>query len=123
MSRKGKIEDITVLRAYKQYNDKPEYTGIVDRPLFADEVLRRMTGQPWKVCWRAMERCEKKGYITVGTSLRSAWLSEKGEEALAKSSWSAASEKFQEEAKAAGVDIYKVVPGVNAPEDEKAIDD
>lgn len=36
-------------------------------------ILMRMTGQPLKVCWRAMERADDRELIECGTSLRTAW--------------------------------------------------
>jgi hypothetical protein len=41
-----------------------------------------MTGQPLKVCYRAMERAHKRGYVEYGVSLRTAWLLPKGLELL-----------------------------------------
>jgi hypothetical protein len=46
----------------------------------ADEVLREMTGQPPKVVLRAMERAQRHGLIECGVSLRSGWLTAKGED-------------------------------------------
>lgn len=42
------------------------------------EILMRMTGQPQKVCYRAMQRAQSRGYIGCGVSLRTAWVEEKG---------------------------------------------
>jgi len=47
------------------------------------ELLAQRTGEPEKVCYRAMERAEERGLIDYGVSLRTGWLSEKGEELLA----------------------------------------
>ncbi len=46
--------------------------------IWPDELLARWTGQPEKVCYRAMERAEQHGMIEFGVSLRSGWLTEKG---------------------------------------------
>lgn len=46
------------------------------------DVLRRTTGQPFKVCYRAMERADQRGLVEYGVSLRSGWLTEKGQELL-----------------------------------------
>lgn len=42
------------------------------------ELLMGWTGEPFKVCWRAMERADKRGLLDYGVSLRTAWLTEKG---------------------------------------------
>lgn len=50
------------------------------------DLLAEWTGQPIKVCYRAMERAEERGLIEYGTSLRTGWLTEKGKALLQKSS-------------------------------------
>jgi hypothetical protein len=45
------------------------------RPL---EYLTITTGEPEKVCWRAMERSYDHGYIECGVGLNSGWATEKG---------------------------------------------
>ena len=45
-------------------------------------ILQRVTGQCLKVCWRAMERAEDRGFIECGTSLRTCWLTDKGKALL-----------------------------------------
>lgn len=50
-----------------------------DRPYeMPYEILERITGQPFKVCYRAMERAEERGFIEYGVSLRTGWLTESG---------------------------------------------
>lgn len=44
------------------------------------EILAEVTGQPEKVCYRAMERACKRDLIEYGVSLRTGWLTEKGRE-------------------------------------------
>jgi len=51
--------------------------------MFADQLLVKWTGEPIKVCNRAMERAEDHGLIKSGVSLRTAWLTPKGKELLA----------------------------------------
>jgi hypothetical protein len=46
------------------------------------DVLQELTGQPYKVCWRALERACKRGYLDYGVSLRFAWLDEAGKTLL-----------------------------------------
>lgn len=42
------------------------------------EALALETGECEKVCYRAMERADDRGYLNYGVSLRTAWLTEKG---------------------------------------------
>lgn len=42
------------------------------------ELLAQWTGQPEKVCYRAMERAERRGLLEYGVSLRTAWLTDAG---------------------------------------------
>ena len=44
------------------------------------ELLSMRTGEPEKVCFRAMERAFDHGLLEYGVSLRTAWLTESGEE-------------------------------------------
>lgn len=46
------------------------------------EILQRMTGQCEKVCYRAMERANDRGYVEYGVSLRTGWLTPKGKALL-----------------------------------------
>ncbi len=57
-------------KMYKNKNQVPEY---------ADSILQGMTGHPMKVCHSAMQRAYDHGLIESGISLRSGWLTEKGE--------------------------------------------
>lgn len=71
-------KDITtqqVLTAYTVYREQG-YRWPTD-------YLMAVTGQPEKVCCRAMERECKRGLITYGVSLRGGMLTERGVEALA----------------------------------------
>jgi len=43
-------------------------------------ILEAETSQPEKVCFRAMERAHRRGYLDYGVSLRTAWLTESGAE-------------------------------------------
>lgn len=67
------ISDQQVARAYAE-KEKTRET--------AEVVLARMTGQPLKVCFRAMERAAGRDLIEYGVSLRTGWLTEKGEALL-----------------------------------------
>ena len=45
---------------------------------FPYDLLQVRTGQPEKVCYRAMERADRHGLIGVGVSLRTGWLTDAG---------------------------------------------
>jgi hypothetical protein len=47
--------------------------------------LQHWTREPYKVCYRALERAADRGLIQYGSSLRTGWLTEKGEELLKES--------------------------------------
>lgn len=64
------ISDAQVCRAYAEAK--------TIRGVFAETILVRMTGQPEKVCFRAMERAEGRGLIEYGVSLRAGWLTDAG---------------------------------------------
>ena len=48
------------------------------------EMLMNVSGYPEKVCFAAMERAESRGYIESGISLRTAWVTEKGQQLMLK---------------------------------------
>lgn len=56
------------------------------RGIFADAILERDTGQPAKVVQRAMERACSRGLVEYGVTLRSGWLTAKGESLIARQS-------------------------------------
>lgn len=49
---------------------------------FTLDILVSISGQPEKVCFRAMERAADNGLIEYGVSLRSAWITDKGKDLL-----------------------------------------
>lgn len=51
--------------------------------LYPYHLLMERTGAPFKVCYRAMERAERRGLVDCGVSLRTGWLTEKGMALLA----------------------------------------
>lgn len=57
-------------------------TAQKNRTRWPYEYLQSWTGQPEKVCYRALERAEERGLIEYGVSLRTGWLTEKGEQLL-----------------------------------------
>lgn len=64
------ISDKQVCEAYEQSKNPPH--------MWPHSILMKTTGQPEKVCWRAMERAYDRDYIECGVSLRSGWLTGKG---------------------------------------------
>jgi hypothetical protein len=63
------------------------------------EMLSERTGQPEKVCLRAMERAERHGLLEYAISLRSAWLTPAGKELLSRGGekpWSGRTEAWGE---------------------------
>jgi hypothetical protein len=50
----------------------------VNHARFPYDFLMEETGAPFKVCYRAMERAERRGLIDYGVSLRTGWLTDKG---------------------------------------------
>ena len=75
MSRKD-ISDYQVLKAHK-------VAGWMHFQKWPYELLEQWTGEPCKVCYRAMERAFNRDLIEYGTSLRTGWLTEKGEQLFA----------------------------------------
>jgi hypothetical protein len=85
------ISDLHVCAAYVErwgsdlggpaLGDLPTFTLSFDGPppRFVDAILMEATGQPEKVVYRAMERAYNRGYIEYGVSMRSGWLTEKGQ--------------------------------------------
>lgn len=47
-----------------------------------DDALMEQLGCSRKVARRAMERADHRGYIDYGSSIRSAWLTEKGKQLI-----------------------------------------
>lgn len=46
---------------------------------FPYDILHAQTGEPIKVCFRAMERAAERGLIEYGVSLRTGWLTAEGQ--------------------------------------------
>lgn len=70
------ITDLQVCDAYAKYN------ADTTRREFPYDILQRTTGQPEKVCYRAIERAYSRDLIEFGVSLRTGWLTEKGNQLL-----------------------------------------
>lgn len=69
------ISDLQVVQAYAEM--AMQHAGTAKRD-YADDILARATGQPHKVCERAMERAHRHGLIECGMWLRGGWLTETG---------------------------------------------
>lgn len=69
------VSDKQVLLAYKDAKSMRENNNMT----WPEDLLVERTGQPKKVCFRAMERAEDRGLIESGVSTRSGWVTEKGE--------------------------------------------
>lgn len=74
MARKD-ITDLQVLKAYQE-------SKRINMDKWPYEILMEWTGEPEKVCYRAMERAENRGLIDCGITLRSGWITDKGKELL-----------------------------------------
>jgi hypothetical protein len=72
------ISDLQVCKAYQQYRDKGYQ--------WPYELLEAETGQPFKVCWAAMERACDRGYVEFGVNLRGGWLTDAGKALLGEAS-------------------------------------
>lgn len=46
------------------------------------DLLQQRFSAPFKVAWKALERAADRDFIEYGVSLRTAWLTEKGEQLL-----------------------------------------
>lgn len=75
------ITDKQVCEAYAEAERQrgPEWENDYEYPY---EILMRITGEPEKVCYRAMERADERGYVEYGVSLRTGWLTDKGKALL-----------------------------------------
>lgn len=77
MSRKD-VTDEMVCRAVHAYSTAMRESDYKARPPFPYETLSQLTGEPEKVCYRALERAYEHGMIEYGVSLRTGWLTDKG---------------------------------------------
>ena len=69
------ITDKQVVLAYAEYH-KNSNSAPIKWPY---DYLVEWTGECEKVCFKAMERAEERGYIDSGVSLRTGWITEKGQ--------------------------------------------
>lgn len=77
MARKH-VTDRMVCEAYAEYKRIGRGVGV-----FPYDILMARTGEPFKVCWRAMERACDRDLIEFGVSLRTGWVTAAGEALLA----------------------------------------
>ncbi|QIG76026.1 hypothetical protein EVC24_005 [Rhizobium phage RHph_I4] len=50
----------------------------LDSERYPYDYLMQITGQPFKVCLKCMERACYRGYVEYGVSLRTGWLTDEG---------------------------------------------
>lgn len=74
------ISNIEVCLAYRQYKKDPYNSP------FPYEILAKKFECPEKIAYSACERACDSNYIEYGVSLRTGWLTEKGENLLKDSS-------------------------------------
>jgi len=79
------ISDELVCKAVAEFKkDSETRTSFIEGTFkWPYDYLHDWTGQPEKVCYRAMERAEENGLLEYGVSLRTAWLTDKGKALLA----------------------------------------
>jgi len=65
------ISDIEVIKAQFDYLQN-RCNG------YGYKILSKRTSQCEKVCYYAMMRAHKRGFLEYGTSLKNAWITEKG---------------------------------------------
>lgn len=70
MARKN-ISDKDVVCAVSLARD----SGFTWRPI---DILKEKTGEPWKVCLRAIERAFERGFLDYGVSIEVPWVTEEG---------------------------------------------
>lgn len=75
------ITDAIVCLAYAEAARQrgPDWKNDYEYPY---QILQRHTGQCFKVCYRAMERAERRRLVDCGVSLRTGWLTDAGLELL-----------------------------------------
>jgi len=73
------ITNKMVCEAHQQFHNSLIFTIF---PVFPCELLQQWTGESEEICYKAMEKAEKEGYLEYGTSLNSAWLTSKGKELI-----------------------------------------
>ncbi len=76
-------KDITDLQVVQAYAERVRQRAAGEIVEHADTILARVTSEPLKVCYRAMERAERRGLVDYGMWLRGGWLTDKGMELLA----------------------------------------
>jgi hypothetical protein len=83
MSTKN-ISDYLVCKAVAQYwQDNEGRTAWIEGSFkFPYDYIHDWTGEPAKVCYRAMERAVKNDLLSYGVSIRTAWLTDKGKAIL-----------------------------------------
>lgn len=71
------MKNITDLQVLVAVDHAKQLRG-VGNEVWPDILLAETTEQPYKVCFRCLERAIERGYLEYGTSVRSAWITDKG---------------------------------------------
>ena len=74
------ITDKQVCEAYKDVAIIKKNGDIFSMCIFPHELLQIRTKECRKVCIRATQRAENRGFIDCGITLRSGWLTDEGKE-------------------------------------------
>jgi len=78
------ITDLQVCQAYAKWRVLLDLEielrkrGRIVRAPYPYELLMQVTGECFKVCYRAMERAARRDLVEYGVSLRTGWLTDKG---------------------------------------------
>ena len=75
-------KDISDRQVLEAYVEKERRYKAGEPKFYVDALLEQMTGQPNKVCYRAMERAFHHGLLDYGVWLRGAWLTDAGKALL-----------------------------------------
>jgi hypothetical protein len=76
------ITDQMVCEAVERYHNFMVGHNWNETTKFPYEDLSKRTGEPEKVCFRAVERAYNHGLIEYGVSLRTGWLTDKGKDLI-----------------------------------------
>lgn len=70
------ISDLQVVMAYFEARAERD----AENARWPEDILMERTGQCEKVCFRAMERADRRGYLDYGVSLHAGWVTEEGKQ-------------------------------------------
>lgn len=108
------ISDEQVCLAYLKYQ-KPSPMNF---PYWPEEHLMIMTLQPKKVCFSAMKRADRRGYLDYGVNLHSGWLTDKGKRLVRKHKESQMLDHVTKDEFFSAIDAVKIITAVREYEDD-----